>query len=179
MQSVLMLGFAGAFQKSEVAALNVEDLEFCDEGVRVQDRPGGKGPDDRGPARRRSVLSGAAAAMAGRSWHYRRCTVPAGAEGRRARRGFPGAAITDVTKRGIEAVGLDASKLGSHSMRSGWILTAAMNGASVWTMKEISGHKSPDVLAGYIHAAELFEQHASVGIVLRGRNGGTALARFG
>jgi hypothetical protein len=30
-----MLGFAGAFRKSVVVALNVEDLEFCDEGVRV------------------------------------------------------------------------------------------------------------------------------------------------
>jgi hypothetical protein len=30
-----MLGFAGAFRKSEVVALNVEDLEFCDEGVRA------------------------------------------------------------------------------------------------------------------------------------------------
>jgi site-specific recombinase XerD len=34
-RALLMLGFAGAFRKSEVVALNVEDLEFCDEGVRV------------------------------------------------------------------------------------------------------------------------------------------------
>jgi hypothetical protein len=27
--------FAGAFRKSEVVALNVEDLEICDEGVRI------------------------------------------------------------------------------------------------------------------------------------------------
>jgi hypothetical protein len=32
---MVMLGFAGAFRKSEVVALDVEDLEFCDEGVRV------------------------------------------------------------------------------------------------------------------------------------------------
>jgi site-specific recombinase XerC len=34
-RALLMVGFAGAFRKSEVVALNVEDLEFCDEGVRV------------------------------------------------------------------------------------------------------------------------------------------------
>jgi site-specific recombinase XerC len=34
-RATVMLGFAGAFRKSEVVALNVEDLEFCDEGVRV------------------------------------------------------------------------------------------------------------------------------------------------
>jgi hypothetical protein len=33
--AMVMLGFAGAFLKSEVVALNVEDLEICDEGVRI------------------------------------------------------------------------------------------------------------------------------------------------
>jgi hypothetical protein len=33
--AMVMLGFAGAFRKSEGVALNVEDLEFVDEGVRV------------------------------------------------------------------------------------------------------------------------------------------------
>jgi hypothetical protein len=31
-------------------------------------------------------------------------------------------------------------------------------------MKEISRHKSTDVLAGYLREAEMFRQHASVGM---------------
>jgi hypothetical protein len=69
----------------------------------------------------------------------------------------------DVIKAGIAGIGLDASKFGSHSMRS-WLSTGARNGASVWKMKEISRHKSTDVLAGYVRGAELFQQHASVGM---------------
>jgi hypothetical protein len=45
-------------------------------------------------------------------------------------------------------------------MRSGWISTAARNGASVWKMKELSQHKSTDVLARYVREAELFQQQA-------------------
>jgi hypothetical protein len=75
-----------------------------------------------------------------------------------------GSQYYEVIKQGIAGIGLDASKFGSHSMRSGWISTAASNGASVWKMKEISRHKSTDVLAGYIREAELFHQHASVGM---------------
>jgi hypothetical protein len=45
-------------------------------------------------------------------------------------------------------------------MRSGWISTAAKNGASVWKMKEISRRKSTDVL-GYVRDAELFQEPAS------------------
>src|SRR5262245_60738756 len=43
-----------------------------------------------------------------------------------------GRAYYDLIKSGIAGIGLDASKYGSHSMRLGWISTAARNGASVW-----------------------------------------------
>jgi hypothetical protein len=65
----------------------------------------------------------------------------------------------------------------SHSMRSGWISTAARNGASVWKMKEISRHNSTGVLAGYIREASC--SISCVGRdVSRGRDGGTALPRL-
>jgi site-specific recombinase XerC len=34
-RAMVMLGFAGAFRKSEVVVLNIEVLDFCDEDVRV------------------------------------------------------------------------------------------------------------------------------------------------
>jgi site-specific recombinase XerC len=34
-RALLLLGFAGAFRRSELVALNVGDLEFCDSGLRV------------------------------------------------------------------------------------------------------------------------------------------------
>jgi site-specific recombinase XerD len=37
-RAILLLGFAGAFRRSELVALNVEDLEFCDGGLRVSIR---------------------------------------------------------------------------------------------------------------------------------------------
>jgi hypothetical protein len=104
--------------------------------------------------------------------------VPKG--GKRIGDKLGGRAYYDVVKAGVARIGLDASKFGSHSMRAGWISTAARNGASVWKMKQISRHKSTDdVLAGYIREAELFQQHCVGRDVLRGRDGGTALARFG
>jgi hypothetical protein len=33
-----LLGFAGAFRRSELVALDVTDLEFCDGGMRVRIR---------------------------------------------------------------------------------------------------------------------------------------------
>jgi len=34
-RAILLLGFAGAFRRSELVALNIADLEFCDRGLRV------------------------------------------------------------------------------------------------------------------------------------------------
>jgi site-specific recombinase XerD len=34
-RALLLLGFAGAFRRSELVALNLEDLEFCEHGLRV------------------------------------------------------------------------------------------------------------------------------------------------
>jgi integrase len=34
-RALLLFGFAGAFRRSELVALNIADLEFCDGGLRV------------------------------------------------------------------------------------------------------------------------------------------------
>jgi integrase len=52
-RALLLLGFGGAFRRSELAALNVDDLEFTDDGLRVTirrsktDQEGRRGRDDR------------------------------------------------------------------------------------------------------------------------------------
>jgi integrase len=181
-RAMIMLGFAGAFRKSEVVALNVEDLEFCDEGARVTIRRSKTDQEAKGqtiavlrgagpfcPVRLLREWLDAAGIIEGALFRQ----VPKG--GKRIGGRLGGRAYYEVIKQGIAGIGLNASKYGSHSMRSGWISTAARNGASVWKMKEISRHKTTDVLASYIREAELFQQHAVGRDVLRGRDGGTAL----
>ena len=48
-RAVLLLGFAGAFRRAELAALNVSDLEFLPEGVRVAVRRSKTDPEGMGP----------------------------------------------------------------------------------------------------------------------------------
>jgi site-specific recombinase XerD len=170
-RAMIMPGFAGAFRKSEVVALNVEDLEFCDEGVHITIRRSKTDQEAKGQTI--AILRGAGpfcpvrllrewldAAGVAEGALFRQ--TPKG--GKRVGDRITGQTYYDVVKQAIDAIGLDASKFGSHSMRSGWISTAAKNGASIWKMKEISRHKSTDVLAGYVREAELFQQHASVGM---------------
>jgi hypothetical protein len=57
-------------------------------------------------------------------------------------------------------VGLNPRDFGAHSMRSGPLSSAAANGASVIKLKQLSRHKSTDVLVNnYIHPVDLFRDH--------------------
>jgi hypothetical protein len=50
-RAMVMLGFAGAFRKSEVVGLDVEDLEFCDEGVTISIRRSKTDQEGKAPSR--------------------------------------------------------------------------------------------------------------------------------
>lgn len=48
----------------------------------------------------------------------------------------------------------------SHSLRSGFLTSAAEAGALVFKMMEVARHKSVDTLRGYVRRADLFREHA-------------------
>jgi site-specific recombinase XerD len=70
-----------------------------------------------------------------------------------------------LLKDAAARAGHDVKTLSAHSLRSGFLTSAARRGASVWKMQEVSRHKSIDVLSGYIRDAKLFEGHAGSGLL--------------
>ena len=52
-----------------------------------------------------------------------------------------------------------------HSLRSGFLTSAAGKGASIFKMMDVSRHKSVDTLRGYVRDAELFKDHAGAGLL--------------
>ena len=63
-------------------------------------------------------------------------------------------------KARAKAAGLDPALFAGHSLRAGFLTSAARAGASVWKMQEQSRHKSLNVLSGYVRSAQLFDDHA-------------------
>jgi hypothetical protein len=57
-------------------------------------------------------------------------------------------------------VGLDAASYAGHSLRSGFLTSAAESGASIWKLSEVSRHKSLYTLRGYVRRVDLFKEHA-------------------
>jgi hypothetical protein len=51
------------------------------------------------------------------------------------------------------------------SLRAGFLTSAARRGASVFKMRDVSRHKSMDVLQAYVRDADLFRDHAGAGLL--------------
>ena len=65
-----------------------------------------------------------------------------------------------IVKAYAQRVGLDPAVYAGHSLRSGFLTSAAEAGAGVFKMMEVSRHKSVDTLRGYVRRADLFRDHA-------------------
>jgi site-specific recombinase XerD len=73
--------------------------------------------------------------------------------------------VANIVKSYAGRAGFDASTFSGHSLRSGFLTSAAAKGASISKMMDVSRHKSVDTLRGYVRDAELFKDHAGAGLL--------------
>jgi hypothetical protein len=74
-------------------------------------------------------------------------------------------AVARLVQARAAAAGYDQAAFAGHSLRAGFLTAAARTGASVFKMREVSRHKSMQVLADYVRDAELFRDHAGEGFL--------------
>jgi site-specific recombinase XerD len=164
-------GFGGAFRRSELVALHVADVEETEDGLRVLIRR--SKTDQEGQGQTIAVARGSVACpvKALVAW-LEAAGIAEGplfrpiAKGGRVRSTrLSDKAVASVVKAYAKRLGLDAADFSGHSLRSGFLTSAARRGASVFKMRDVSRHKSMDVLQGYVRDAELFRDHAGTGLL--------------
>jgi len=163
---LLLLGFAGAFRRSELVALRVEDLVLVQDGLRVVIRK--SKTDQEGAGQEVAVPHGARLrpVEAVRAW-LDAAGIASGPVFRRVRKNgrigdeaLTAEAVALVVKRYADGAGFRAEDFAGHSLRAGFLTSGAENGASVFKLMEVSRHKSMDTLRCYVRRAELFKDHA-------------------
>ena len=80
-------------------------------------------------------------------------------------KGQVGSALTDqsvslIVKRRAKAADYAAADFAAHSLRAGFLASAAAAGASIWKMREVSRQKSVQVLSDYVRNSDLLRNHA-------------------
>jgi site-specific recombinase XerD len=73
--------------------------------------------------------------------------------------------VAFIVKAYAARLGLDAEAFSGHSLRSGFLTSAAARGASLFKMMDVSRHKSVDVPRGYVRDADAFRDHAGAGLL--------------
>ncbi len=74
--------------------------------------------------------------------------------------------VAVVIKARARAVGLAPALFAGHSLRSGFLTEAARQpGANIFKMREVSRHKSIEILADYVRNHDLFRDHAGDGFL--------------
>jgi site-specific recombinase XerD len=170
-RALMLLGFAGAFRRSELIALDVSDLRETEAGLIVTIRR--SKTDQEGQGRTVAIVRGSIACpvQAVRSW-LDAAKIEGGPLFRPVVKGgriINGRLSDKQVARTVKAfatkLGLDVAAFGGHSLRTGFLTSAAARGASIFKMADQSGHKSMDTLRGYVRSAELFQDHAGAGLL--------------
>ena len=189
-RALLALGFAGAFRRSELVALDVADLREDPEGLRVMVRRSKVDQEGRGfekaiPHGRfirpvalvrewldaAGITDGPVFRPVSRSGRVRGLPksgdTPA-ADGQaklNLGRRLTDRSVANILQSYCTAAGLDASTFGAHSLRAGYITTAAERGADLARIMDQSGHRDPRTVVGYIRRANAFKGHSGSGFL--------------
>jgi site-specific recombinase XerD len=170
-RALLLLGFAGAFRRSELVALDVNDIEETEAGLRVTIRYSKTDQDGKGVTIAIARGDVACPVKALRGWldgagiDAGPLFRPINKASRVVQARLTDRSVANIVKAYAERAGFDASTFSGHSLRSGFLTSAASNGASIFKMMDVSRHKSVDTLRGYVRDAELFRDHAGKGLL--------------
>ncbi len=175
-RALLLLGFAGAFRRSELVGLDIKDVQAGHDGLTVHIRK--SKTDQEGQGRKVGIPYGS---------HPHTCPVRAMAAWREksglseesgalfraiTRHGkmqsgrLSDRAVALIVKRSAEAAGLDPTKYAGHSLRAGLATSAAQAGVSERSIMAQTGHKSVMVARRYIRDGSLFRDNAAAQVGL-------------
>ena len=168
-RALLLLGFAGALRRSELVGLDVEDLDFQDEGLALTLRR--SKTDQTGQGRLVGVPYGShpgtCPVRAARAWLEESGIVegpvflPVNRHGHLGEARLSSRAVADVVHRAVALIGLDQEAFGGHSLRAGLATEAARAGAGEIAIMAQTGHRSVTTLRGYVRHGTLFTANAA------------------
>ncbi|TPI28458.1 integrase [Mesorhizobium sp. B3-2-1] len=171
-RALLLIGFAGGFRRSELVGLDVKDIERARQGLIVHLRR--SKTDQLAEGRKIGIPFG----------RTRWCPVGAldqwlsltsaeagplfrciNRHGRISDQRLSGEAVALVLKEGLVAAGIDPAGYSGHSLRAGFVTSAAMAGASTWKIRAQTGHASDAMLARYVRDSDMFTSNAAGAIL--------------
>ncbi len=168
-RALILLGFAGAFRRSELIALDFQDCAFGKDGLTITLRR--SKIDQDGAGRKIGIPYGSNPETCPvrmlQTW-IEQANFNCGPLFRSiSRHGqvrlgpLSPIDVARVVKKLAERAGLDATKYAGHSLRAGHATTAAIAGASERSIMNQTGHRSVQMVRRYIRDGSLFRENSA------------------
>ncbi len=168
-RALLLLGFAGAFRRSELVSLTRSDIIIATEGITVTLRRSKTDQEGQGrkigipygskphtcPVRSLQAWLNVANIEAGPLFR------PINKHGHILPRALSDRSVALIVQKTARAAGLDAAQYAGHSLRAGLATSAAQAGVSERAIMQQTGHANVNMVRRYIREGSLFRENAA------------------
>ena len=167
-RSIILVGFTGGFRRNEIVSLDYEDLDFVEEGLKIQIRRSKTDQFGEGSVKALPYFDSSkyCPVISLKNW-IEISKIESGPLFRRFVKGskLSKNRLTDQTvalliKEYLMLAGIDSKNYSGHSLRSGFATSAAESGAEERNIMAMTGHKSTEMVRRYIKEANLFKNNA-------------------
>ena len=155
-KALILIGFAGGFRRSELVALEIDDIEFVREGVKIfvkrsKTDQSGEGMIKAIPSFNSTLYC---PVLHLQDWMAKGKSIN--------KKIFPisDKSVALIIKKYANLAGLDGNKYAGHSLRSGFATSTAESGAEERNIMAMTGHKTTQMVRRYIQEANLFKNNA-------------------
>jgi site-specific recombinase XerD len=167
-RALILLGFSGAFRRSELVGMSAEDCTFGKDGLTINLRR--SKTDQTGEGRKIGIPYGSnpdtCPVRTVQAWIEQAGIITGplfrsiNRHGRIQSSGLSGIDVARIVKKLAERAGLDAAKYAGHSLRAGHATSAAIAGASERSIMNQTGHRSVQMVRRYIREGSLFRENS-------------------
>ena len=167
-RSIILIGFSGGFRINEIVSLDYDDLDFVEEGLKIQIRRSKTDQFGEGSVKGLPYFNNS---QYGPVISLKNLIKISKTDSRPLFRRFVKGSklsekrLTDQTvalliKEYLRIAGIDNKNYSGHSLRSGFATSAAESGAEERSIMAMTGHKSTEMVRRYIKEANLFKNNA-------------------
>ena len=166
--AIMLLGFGGGFRRSELTSINVEDLDFVKEGLKITIKKSktdqfGEGMIKGLPY---SENPNYCPVVNLKKW-LDISNIKSGPIFRRFSKGsrltlnrLSDQTVVLLIKKYLKLAGKENENYSGHSLRSGFATAAADSGADERSIMAMTGHKTTQMVRRYIREANIFKNNA-------------------
>ena len=167
-RSIILMGFSGGFRRSEIVSLDYDDLDFVNEGLKINLKRSKTDQFGEGLMKGLPYFDNNqyCPVLSLKNW-IEISNIRSGPLFRRFSKNskLSENRLTDQTvalliKKYLKLAGIDSKNYSGHSLRSGFATSAAESGAEERSIMAMTGHKSTEMVRRYIKEANLFKNNA-------------------